>query len=156
MNFWYTGAGKTIKFGQILDHIKKHTNKQGVVSIGTDSNVKKNKCVFSTAICLHGATNQNGSRYFVMRNNINSNNFSTLLQRITSEVQKSVDLGLKLVRLCPDIAIEIHLDVSHSNKKEGTSKFSDMLVGYAHGSGFKCRIKPDAFAASSVADKHSK
>lgn len=156
MNFWYTGSGKIIKFSHILDQIKMHTLKNGVVSVGTDSNVRKNKCVFSTAICLHGARNQNGARYFIMRNKISSKTYSTLLQRITTEVQKSVDLGLRLVESCPGIAIEIHLDVSGSDKKEGTSKFSDMLVGYARGSGFKCRVKPDAFAASSVADKHSK
>jgi len=30
------------------------------------------------------------------------------------------------------------------------------LVGYAKGSGFECKVKPDAFAASTIADKHSK
>ena len=31
-----------------------------------------------------------------------------------------------------------------------------MLIGYAKGVGFKCKVKPNAFAASSIADKHSK
>jgi len=31
-----------------------------------------------------------------------------------------------------------------------------MLIGYVKGSGYECRIKPDAFAAASIADKHSK
>jgi len=31
-----------------------------------------------------------------------------------------------------------------------------MMIGYARGNGFECKIKPQAFAASSVADKHSK
>ena len=30
------------------------------------------------------------------------------------------------------------------------------LMGYATGSGFKCKVKPDSFAASTVADKHTK
>ena len=54
------------------------------------------------------------------------------------------------------ILIELHLDISASDKKEATSRFSDMLVGYAKGVGFPCKIKPDAFAATSVADKHNK
>ena len=49
-----------------------------------------------------------------------------------------------------------HLDVSSSEKDTKTSKFSDMLIGYAKGSGFECKVKPLAFAASSVADRHSK
>ena len=79
-----------------------------------------------------------------------------MFQRITEEVQKSVNTGLKLLTFCPKIDIELHLDVSPEHKGEGTSKFSKMLVGYAKGSGFDCKIKPNAFAASSVADKHSK
>ncbi len=60
------------------------------------------------------------------------------------------------MQLCPEIKVEIHLDVSASDKKESTSQFSDMLVGFARGAGFETKIKPDAFAAASIADKHSK
>ena len=34
--------------------------------------------------------------------------------------------------------------------------FADMMIGYAKGVGFPCKVKPDAFAATSVADKHNK
>lgn len=78
------------------------------------------------------------------------------MQRILAEVQKSVELGLKLLELIPVLDIEIHLDVSASDKNNGTSKFADMLTGYATGAGFNCKIKPNAYAATSVADKHSK
>ncbi len=78
------------------------------------------------------------------------------MQRITSEVQKSIDVGLKILSYCPQVKIELHLDISESDKNTKTSKFADMLVGYAKGIGFDCKIKPQAFAASSVADKHSK
>ena len=40
--------------------------------------------------------------------------------------------------------------------KEGTSHLAKMLVGYVRGSGYVCKIKPHAFAAASIADKHSK
>ena len=48
------------------------------------------------------------------------------------------------------------LDISSADKKEKTSSYADMLIGYAKGVGFKCKVKPNAFAASSIADKHSK
>ncbi len=73
-----------------------------------------------------------------------------------AEVQNSIDVGMELLHFCPQIKIELHLDVSSSQKNTKTSKFSDMLIGYAKGSGFDCKIKPEAFAASSIADKHSK
>ena len=52
--------------------------------------------------------------------------------------------------------IELHLDVSPFNIKNGTSPFSDMLKGYVQGYGFQCKIKPDAWASQSIADRHSK
>ena len=63
---------------------------------------------------------------------------------------------MKILELYPEAKIELHLDVSNTNKESKTSKFADMLIGYAKGSGFDCKIKPEAFAAYCVADKHSK
>ena len=156
MSNWRTGAGNPIEFDEIVQIIKKHSKQNGKLSIGTDSHIKKRDCIFSTAICLYGASNQLGGRYFIRRNSFKKAKFPTLIQRITAEVQKSIELGMRLLELNPVIDIEIHLDISASNKEEGTSKFSDMLVGYAKGAGFTTRIKPDAPAASTVADKHSK
>ena len=56
----------------------------------------------------------------------------------------------------PRNKIELHLDVSPIESKTKTSKFSDMLKGYVNGAGFVCKIKPDAWASQSVADRHSK
>ena len=153
---WYTGSGKTLTFEAIIEKIKLHSQKGGTVFVGTDSCVSRKKCVFSTAICLHGAEGQKGGRYFISRRKVKAKEYPTLLQRITSEVEKSIDIGMQIMYHCPRVKIELHLDVSDSTKGEGTSKFSDMLIGYAKGSGFECKVKPDAFAASTIADKHSK
>ena len=52
--------------------------------------------------------------------------------------------------------IELHLDVSPFSAGNATSKFSDMLKGYVQGYGFDFRLKPNAWASQSIADKHSK
>ena len=153
---WYTGSGNTLTFEDIIEKLKNHSQKGGTVFVGTDSSVHRKKCTFSTAICLHGAEGQKGGRYFIKKSRVKAKEFPTLIQRITSEVQNSIDIGMKIMYHCPRVKIELHLDVSDSKKNEGTSKFSDMLIGYAKGSGFECRVKPDAFAASTIADKHSK
>ena len=156
MSDWRTGSGHAIVFEEIIQIIKKHSKQNGRLSVGTDSHIKKKDCIFSTAICLYGADNQLGGRYFIKRSSFKKTRFPTLIQRITAEVQKSIEIGMQLLELNPIIDIEIHLDISDSSKGEGTSKFSDMLVGYAKGAGFVTKIKPDAPAASTVADKHSK
>ena len=155
MKKWFTGNGNEISFDQILDIIKEHSLEEGTVYIGSDSMLNKGKCVFCTAICLLGDTKQS-NRYFIRRTKNDAKEFKTLLQRITMEVQNSIDMGLRLLELCPTIKIELHLDVSPSEKKEKSSKFADMLIGYARGVGFECKVKPEAFAATSIADKHTR
>jgi predicted RNase H-related nuclease YkuK (DUF458 family) len=156
MKEWFTGAGEKHSFKEIIEIIAVHNNNNGSLSVGTDSFIKQQDCIFSTAICLYGADEQVGGRYFVKRVIFKRKEYKTLLQRILAEVQNSVELGIKLLEFNPVLDIEIHLDISDSSKSHGTSKFADMLVGYAKGAGFNYKVKPDAFAATSVADKHSK
>ena len=153
---WFTGSGREIDFAEIVEHIEAHAISRGKVYLGTDSFLSSEGCTFSTALVLHGAENQRGGRYFVTRMSVNKSKYDVLVTRITEETNRSVQLGLRLMQLCPELKIEIHLDVSASDKKEGTSQFSDMLIGFAKGAGFEAKIKPDAFAAASIADKHSK
>tara|TARA_R100000008_G_C3486667_1_gene116578 strand:- start:151 stop:621 length:471 start_codon:yes stop_codon:yes gene_type:complete len=156
MSEWFSGSGEVISFEDIVEIVKEHSESNGVVYVGSDSFLHKKQCVFSTAICLREAQGQSGGRYFIKRNKFKSNKFNILMTRITKEVQNSIDVGIKLLSCCPKVNIELHLDISDSDKNTKTSKFSDMLIGYARGNGFDCKIKPLAFAASSVADRHSK
>ena len=78
-----------------------------------------------------------------------------MLNRLLKEVELSVEMGSNILNEYPDADIEIHID-ANAKKEEATGKFSDMLVGFARGAGFRCKIKPDAWASSSIADKHSK
>ena len=83
-------------------------------------------------------------------------NFPSLVQRILREVQDSIEIGMNIAEHVPQAKIELHLDISPAYKNNGTSKISEMVTGYAKASGFDCKIKPDAWASQSVADKHSK
>jgi predicted RNase H-related nuclease YkuK (DUF458 family) len=153
---WRSGSGIKISYDEIIELAKRHSKEKGTIFIGTDSHVEREQCIFSTVICFHGANNQVGGRYFYKKMKFKALKFPTILERITLEVEKSVQLSLDLYKRCPDASIEIHLDISSSDKKEKTSSYADMLIGYARGVGFECKVKPEAFAASSIADKHSK
>jgi predicted RNase H-related nuclease YkuK (DUF458 family) len=51
--------------------------------------------------------------------------------------------------------ITVHLDCS-DNPKYGSEKYTKKLKSYAVGMGFEVKIKPNSWAASSLADKHAK
>ena len=156
MSRWYTGEGKEIRFNDILMKIEEHSIAQGVVYVGTDSFLNGNCCTFSTAIVLHGATGQRGGIYYFTKNKAQKHKYDVLITRVTEEVNLSVQMAMKIKFMYPTACIEVHIDASSPDKKAETSKFSDMLVGYVKGAGFRAKIKPEAFAAASVADKHSK
>ena len=156
MDVWRTPNGKPLTLAEIFEEIKLHARNEGKVYIGTDSFIDKNRCAFATAICLHGASGQRGGKYFFRKVFYKRQNFSSLVQRIMREVQDSIETALFISEEVPTAKIELHLDISPAHKNNGTSSISDMLTGYAKASGFECKIKPDAWASQSVADKHSK
>ena len=153
---WRTGEGSNVELISIYSALKEHTTANGSIYIGTDSYISKDKCIFATAICLHGADGQRGGNYFFRRVSFRREKFSELVQRIFKEVQESIELALTISETIPSAKIEIHLDVSPSDKGHKTSKLADMLTGYTASSGFEYKIKPHAWASQSVADKHSK
>ena len=56
----------------------------------------------------------------------------------------------------PHNNIEVHIDASPVEAKMKTSRFIEMLQGYVTGAGFIYKVKPNAWASQTVADKHSK
>ena len=152
---WHTGSGKVISLDDIFRNIKKHAGRHGRVFIGCDSQIIKQECIFSTVICFHGAEGQQGGNYFFTRDRFLRKEFPSILLRLTKEVEKSIIIASEITDNYPEIDIEIHID-SSSKKSEATSKYTDMLVGYARGAGFRCKVKPFAWASNSIADKHSK
>ena len=153
---WTTGSNKSIDFYEILKIVKLYTNSGSKVFIGSDSFICNKKVCFASALCLYGSDLP--SRYFFFRENLPNNRFKALVSRITEETRRSVEIGCLLMDeydFDPSY-IELHLDVSPFSAGNATSKFSDMLKGYVQGYGFDYRLKPDAWASQSIADKHSK
>lgn len=153
---WLSGSGETKDFEEIIAILKKSLSKGSRIFIGSDSFPNKKKVNFATAVCLYGG--EVPSRYFFARETVPDNSYKVLVTRMTEEVRRSVELAEHIMNNY-DIEskdIELHIDVSPFYTKNGTSKFSDMLRGYVTGAGFECRVKPEAWASQSVADKHSK
>ena len=152
---WITGSGVNIDFYEILKLLKEHTTKGSKVFIGTDSFVMNKKVCFATAVCVHL---QGSGRYFFFKDFLPKKHNSALISRITEETKRSIEVGclLKDEYNFDSSLIELHLDISPKGSDNATAKFSDMLKGYVQGYGFDLRIKPNAWASQSIADRHSK
>tara|TARA_Y100001963_G_scaffold157907_1_gene255654 strand:- start:4846 stop:5262 length:417 start_codon:yes stop_codon:yes gene_type:complete len=138
----------------MISQIEEHILGDGKVFVGTDSQLSGSSCIFVTAICLHGNGPMKG-RYYFTRSKERSPINKELRVRITAEVERSVDIGLSLIDMFPDADIEIHIDIG-STQKSKTRHLVDVMTGWAKSAGFKCMIKPNAWASASIADKHTK
>jgi predicted RNase H-related nuclease YkuK (DUF458 family) len=59
----------------------------------------------------------------------------------------------KLADSGQELNLEIHLDVGSNG---ATKTLVKEVVGMVNGSGYSCKIKPDSYGASSVADRYTK
>jgi len=153
---WHTGSSHSINFEKIKEIVLDYVERGARIYIGSDSFITQDKVCFASTICLHGSSM--GGRYFFFRENLKSRHFLQLVTRITEETRRSVEIAEILMSEClidPE-NIELHLDVSPFQANNGTSRFSEMLKGYVIGFGLDCKLKPNAWAGQTIADKHSK
>ena len=121
--------------------------------IGTDSQLREDAC-FVTAMVIHRVGK--GGRYYYTKENERMGR--SLKQRIFFEAAKSLGIASRLAEKLAqngygDLNVEIHLDIGQNGE---TKDLIREIVGMVTGTGFEAKIKPDAYGATKVADKHSK
>jgi predicted RNase H-related nuclease YkuK (DUF458 family) len=119
-----------------------------VVLIGTDSQMFDRKIDFVTTIVI--VTPGKGGRAFYTKEK--NQKFNSIRQKLTKETWMSVQTAMEVEPLLPeDTDLAVHIDAT-SDKRWKSSNYVQQLVGMVVGQGFKAVIKPDAFAASHVAE----
>lgn len=152
---WYNATGVHVSSDEITQIIRDHVNLGGRIFIGCDSNVVGTCCTYATAIVLYNENERRGGRYFFNRNRTQIALRSSLRTRLMTEADMSILLGIELQEEFPEARIEIHLDVSQ--RKENLSNgVADQVAGYAKAAGFECKLKPESWASSCVADEHTR
>ena len=152
---WTTGSGETVNFDDMLDCVESYVGQGGKIFIGTDSQIGAKGCTFVTAVCLHGAPETHGGRYFFRKTRDDIARYKNLKVRIMHEVQMSIEIALHVIDKNPMSDVEIHLDIGTSEKSK-TSVYVDELTGWTRAVGFSCKVKPDAWASAGIADRHTK
>ncbi|SHF12533.1 ribonuclease H-like YkuK family protein [Desulforamulus putei] len=137
----------------ILAYIKGLPCSSYKIVVGTDSQVRGETC-FVTAVIVH--RKGKGARFYYRKNT--QRKIKSLRQKIFYETSMSLELGAKITSFLAQggvegINVEIHIDVGHHGE---TKELIREVVGMVTGSGFEAKIKPDSFAASSVADRYTK
>ncbi len=153
-----SGQMKLVKVAkEISRYIDEDSQSEYKLIVGTDSN-GNGKTDFVTAIIVYRVGK--GGRYFWRKTN-GGKVYHTLRDRIYQEVNLSLECAqdvlsqlASLVRTTsePNYDFQIHIDVG---QKGPTREMIKEVVGMVRGNGFDARIKPQSYAASSIADKYT-
>ncbi len=139
---------------RLLDYLAAEPNRHYRLVIGTDSQLKNgNGTDFVVAFIIHRVGY--GGIYFWKR--IVEARRYVLRQRIYQEAVYSLTTAEELLTLFAQDGItkydlEIHVDIGFKGE---TREMISEIVGMVRGSGFNVKTKPDAFAASKVADRYT-
>ncbi|HHT67899.1 MAG TPA: ribonuclease H-like YkuK family protein [Limnochordia bacterium] len=139
-------------FGEILAYASENPEDNYRLIVGTDSQLRDETC-FVTALIVH--RQGKGGRFFYTRRY--DDYARSLRQRIFYEASLSLSVASLLTEKLADsgqeLNLEIHLDVGSNG---ATKSLVKEVVGMVNGSGFPCKIKPDSYGASTVADRYTK
>lgn len=157
MQFFSPSKGK-MRFEEmmadIVEYIRGLPTSAYKVIIGADSQTIQGETHFVTAVIVHRLGK--GARYFYRKRT--HRKIKSLRQQIFFETSLSLEVGSMVTKALnaaglEDLKLEIHIDVGNHGE---TRDLIREVVGMVVGSGFKAKIKPEAYGASSVADKHTK
>lgn len=138
----------------VLRFMKEDPTSTYRLIVGTDSEPKnENGTEFITALVVHRVGK--GGIYFWRRKH-HTKRF-VLKTRMYEEASLSLVCADELLQIFKDDGIgrfdlEIHVDIG---KKGETRGLINEIVGMIRGSGFPVKTKPDSYAASKVADRHT-
>lgn len=140
-------------FGKLVEYMKEEPHHRYNLIVGTDS-LLSTETLFVSAIIIHKVGR--GGRYFYRK--FKHRKLESLRQRIFYETSLSLDLASLLKdKLSKNglskLPVEIHMDVGNNGN---TKEIIREVVGMVTGSGYAAVIKPDAYGATKVADRHSK
>jgi uncharacterized protein len=145
---------------EIISFMKEDPDTRHELIVGCDSSARIDP-TFPLAIVV--LKEKKGGRFFLKRIHYhNSRKFYSRQERILEEVMLSCQLALWLRDYLEKRELEeeflkyefkyIHADIGENGL---TKDMIREVVGMIRGNGFEPRIKPDSFAASSVADRFS-
>ncbi|MBI4132493.1 MAG: hypothetical protein HY473_00130 [Candidatus Sungbacteria bacterium] len=143
-------------FDEIIAYIKSQPERSYQVIVGSDS-AARSPVSLVTAVTVWRVGN--GAVHFWVVSD--KKTFHTLRDRIYEEAMQSITLAQELrsglrERLGDeflwDEKIQVHIDIG---KNGPTRDLIDQVIGMVKGFGFQAVIKPGAFGASQVADRHT-
>jgi hypothetical protein len=123
------------------------------ITVGSDS---QNHELTKTVLCIAVWRKGKGGIYFT--DTRYTRIITNIRQKLIHETSLSLDLALRLTDRFKNDEVDCNITAIHvdAGNKGPTSRYISEIVGWVKACGFDCRIKPDSYCASSIADRVSK
>lgn len=129
----------------------KNSSSTSSIYVGCDSLPKGKYIDWIVVLVIHFDSNKGGTyRFGKFRETARARNMG-MKERLWKEVEMVAEVALALEPYIDGRKFECHLDLN-PNKADKSSVIITEAVGYITALGFQAVVKPDSFAASSVAD----
>lgn len=157
-------SGQTFTFQEFHDDavafIKQDTEKNYVVMVGSDSQVKSDHINYVNAIVIHRVGK--GAKFYYSKTV--EPTIPTMMpkdmmfMRIQKETAASIEImnqlmNTELFMMLPYDNFEIHIDIGPNGKSNEMMTF---ITGWIKGLDINCKIKPESTTAYCTANKYSK
>jgi predicted RNase H-related nuclease YkuK (DUF458 family) len=146
--------GDEISYSDFAKLVKELEAEGLSLYIGTDSQEFYNTVTVATCIAFY-KPGTGRSSIFYFRDKISKKSVPNLRSRMTMEAFQSVQVAIEMGDLYNG-EIEVHLDIGYSEKRSKTFLFKNELEQLVESQGYKCEIKPNSWASSTIADRLSK
>jgi predicted RNase H-related nuclease YkuK (DUF458 family) len=175
-NQFYTGVFQNLQesnmsfsdvFNRIVKFMKIHPSGNFRLMVGTDSQVHETKTIFITGIVIQ---NKGKGVWACIREVIIPRKMNYLHERISFETSlteeivslfteerknQMIDIVMPFLYQGASFKLEGHLDIG-AGKRNKTREFVEEMAARIGSMGFEPKIKPDAFVASSYANRFTK
>ncbi len=126
----------------------KNLSSTSSIYIGCDSRLSGPCTVFGLVVILHLDSAKGGMCF---ADKMKEERRMGIKERLMKEVEHAVLCATRVQHVVEGRRFEVHLDIN-PDPSYPSSKVLHAAVGYVKGQGLSCRIKPEAFAASTAAD----
>lgn len=129
----------------------KNSSPTSSIYVGCDSLPKGKYIDWIVVLVIHFDSNRGGTYKFgKFRETSRARNMG-MKERLWREVEMVAEVALALEPYIGERKFEVHLDLSPDKVNKSNTIITE-AIGYITALGFQAVVKPDSFAASSVAD----
>ena len=149
---WLDGDKNHVTMSHIIAQIKRHQSAS--ISVGCDSHKVGGKYLFAVVIAVH--IKGYGGFFFFRRKRRSEIILDQLRYRLMEEAKMSINVASEIRELLANQRqISVHLDIN-TNKKYASFPTLQPAMSWVKAMGFNAVAKPDAWAASCLADSFAK